>query len=96
MSLDELVSRQAGIVSRAQVIGLGMSPRTITRRLASGAWKQLHRSVYLVGGHRVTDEVRVRAAWLWAGGEPAVVTGPAAAWWQPAHPRRVDSGLTAP
>ena len=37
--------------------------------------------VYLVGGHRLTDEARVRAAWLWAGGEPAAITGPAAAFW---------------
>jgi hypothetical protein len=32
-----------------------------------------------VGGHRLTDEVRVRAAWLWAGDE-AAVSGPAAAY----------------
>lgn len=37
--------------------------------------------VYLVGGHRLTDEARVRAASLWAGAEHVVVTGPAAAFW---------------
>jgi very-short-patch-repair endonuclease len=40
----------------------------------------LHPAVYLVGGHRLTDEARVRAAWLWAG-DRAAVSGPAAAYW---------------
>lgn len=44
-----------------------------------GEWERLYPATYLVGGHRYTDEVRVRAAWLCAGGEPAVVTGPAVA-----------------
>lgn len=87
VSFDELVARQAGVVSRAQVLGMGMSARTVARRVASGAWEEMHRRVYLVGGHRATDEVRVRAAWLWAGGEQAVVTGPAAAWWHGMHDR---------
>ena len=41
---------------------------------------RLHPAVYLLAGHRLTDEVRVRAASLWAG-EGAVVSGPAAAYW---------------
>src|SRR4029079_11984612 len=28
--------------------------------------RRLHPGVFLVGGHRLTDEARVRAAWLWA------------------------------
>lgn len=85
--LDDLVARQAGVVARSQALELGMSQRTVARRVASGAWEQVHRNVYLVGGHRVTDEARVRAAWLWAGGKPAVVTGPAAAYWHGVHDR---------
>lgn len=81
VSLDELVARQAGVVARSQALELGVSPRTVARRVSSGAWEQVHRNVYLVGGHRVTDEARVRAAWLWAGGLPALVSGPAAAYW---------------
>jgi hypothetical protein len=45
-----------------------------------GDWERLFPRVFLVGGHRLGDEARVRAAWLWAGGEPAAVTGPAAAY----------------
>ena len=51
------------------------------RRVRARAWELLHPGVYLVGGHRYTDEVRIRAAWLWAGGAPAMVSGPAAAYW---------------
>jgi very-short-patch-repair endonuclease len=35
--------------------------------------------VFVIGGHRLTDEARVRAAWLWA--NEAVVAGAAAAHW---------------
>ncbi|HYH30934.1 MAG TPA: DUF559 domain-containing protein [Pseudonocardia sp.] len=81
MSIDRTVQRQAGVIARGQAVALGLSSRTVQRRVRSGAWKELYPHVYLVNGHRRTDEARVRAAWLWAGGEPAAVTGPAAAYW---------------
>jgi hypothetical protein len=52
----------------------------VHRRVRDGDWERLFPRVFLVGGHRLGDEARVRAAWLWAGGEPAAVTGPAAAY----------------
>ena len=57
-----------------------MSAATVQRRAREGAWQRLHPAVYLLAGHRLTDEAWVRAAWLWAG-EEAVVSGPAAAYW---------------
>jgi very-short-patch-repair endonuclease len=57
-----------------------MSAATVQRRVRQGSWHPLHPAVYLVGGHRLTDEARVRAAWLWAG-DRAAVSGPAAAYW---------------
>ena len=57
-----------------------MSAATVQRRVREGSWERLHPAVYLVGGHRLTAEARVRAAWLWAG-EDAAVSGPAAAFW---------------
>jgi very-short-patch-repair endonuclease len=81
MSIRDLVTRQAGVISLGQAVEHGMSARTVQRRVASGAWDALHPCVYLVGGHRLTDEARVRAAALWAGGRRAAVTGPAAAYW---------------
>jgi Uncharacterized protein conserved in bacteria len=58
-----------------------MSAATVQRRAREGEWERLHPAVYLVGGHRLSDEAKVRAAWLWAGGEPVAVTGAAAAFW---------------
>lgn len=80
MSLEDLLSTQAGVLSRRQAIAHGVPARTITRRVSTGVWRALHPGVYLVGGHRLTDEARVRAGWLW-GGECSTVSGPAAAFW---------------
>lgn len=62
----------------AQATACGLSPDVVQRRAAAGTWTRLHPAVYLVGGHRLTDEARVWAAWSWAG-EDAVVSGRAAA-----------------
>jgi len=83
MSLDHLLRRQGGVVTLRQAVGLGVSRQTVQRRAQEGSWERLHPGVYLVGGHRLTDEVRTRAAWLWAsaGGHESAVSGPAAAFW---------------
>ncbi|WP_300013078.1 type IV toxin-antitoxin system AbiEi family antitoxin domain-containing protein [Pseudonocardia sp.] len=80
MTIDVVLARQAGVISAAQAVAAGMSMRTVQRRVRAGRWVALHPGVYLVGGHRLTDEARIRAAWLWAG-ESSLVTGPAAAYW---------------
>ncbi|RTL67467.1 MAG: DUF559 domain-containing protein [Pseudonocardiaceae bacterium] len=93
--LDDLLRRQAGLVAVRQAQAHGVSPRTLQRRAAEAGWERLHPAVYLAAGHRITDEVRVRAAWLWAGDE-ATVCGPAAAYWHgmlPAAPEVVDVTL---
>lgn len=77
-TFPELVARQAGVVSVAQAAAAGVAPRTVQRWASS--WTRLHPGVYLVAGHRLTDEARVRAALLWAGSD-AVLTGQAAAFW---------------
>jgi Transcriptional regulator, AbiEi antitoxin len=74
------VVRQAGVVSLAQAAAHGYSADRVHRRVREGRWRRLHPGVFLVGGHRLTDEARVRSAWLWAG-EASVVAGPAAAHW---------------
>ncbi|GAA1829738.1 type IV toxin-antitoxin system AbiEi family antitoxin domain-containing protein [Pseudonocardia ailaonensis] len=90
MDLDSVLRAQAGVVTAAQARACDLAPRTVGRRVAEGSWRRLHPGVFLVGGHRHTVEVRVRAAWLWAGG---AVSGPAAAWWHgmlPTAPEIVD------
>jgi very-short-patch-repair endonuclease len=81
VSLERLLSRQAGVVTLAQALSCGMSADTVRRRVRTGRWHELYPCVFLVGGHRLSDEARVRAAWLWSGGTKAAVTGPAAAFW---------------
>jgi very-short-patch-repair endonuclease len=66
VSFDEVVARQAGVVSLAQAVAHGYSAGRAHRRVREGSWRRLHPGVFLVGGHRLTDEARVRAAWLWA------------------------------
>ena len=78
VTLDRLLERQAGVVTLAQAVACGTSADTVRRRVRDHRWWALHPRVYLVGGHRLTDEARLWAAWLWAG-ERAVVSGPAAA-----------------
>ncbi|RZT86753.1 very-short-patch-repair endonuclease [Pseudonocardia sediminis] len=87
MSLEELLLAQAGVLTRTQALAHGVAARTITRRGSSGAWSSIHPGVYLVGGHRFTDEARVRAAWLWGGGR-STVSGPSAAFWHGVLGRR--------
>jgi very-short-patch-repair endonuclease len=96
MSLDRLLERQGGVITLHQAVALGIAKQTVHRRAREGAWRRLHPGVYLVGGHRRTDEVRVRAAWLWAG-DDAAVSGPAAAYWHGLLERApADIELTVP
>lgn len=81
MSLDSILARQAGVISRKQALGAGLTTDAIDHRLRLRRWRPLHPRVYLAAGHRRDDEVRVRAALLWAG-EGAALSGSAAAWWQ--------------
>ena len=80
VSIDDVLREQDGVISRRQALGCGMSASTVRRRLATGAWDELLPGVFLAGGHRAGDRVRVRAAWLWAG-PSSVVTGLAAGYW---------------
>ena len=96
MALQDILAVQAGVVTLTQAVEAGMSAATVHRRARSGEWTRLYPRTYLVGGHRLTDEARVRAASLWSGGA-AVVTGPAAAYWHgmlDRAPERIE--LTVP
>ena len=96
MSLDRLLQHQGGVITLRQAVGLGIAKQTVHRRAREGLWTRLRPSVYLVGGHRLTDEGRVRAAWLWAG-DDAAVSGPAAAYWHGLLERApTDVELTVP
>jgi hypothetical protein len=65
---QELLDRQAGVVSRAQVIeGIGLKDDVIGRRLASGRWRAMHRGVYATFTGELSREAVLWAAVLRAG-----------------------------
>jgi very-short-patch-repair endonuclease len=73
-----LVARQHGVVARRQLLELGVTPKMIERRLASGRLRALWRGVYSVGRPRVT----LRGWWMAAVlvcGEQAVLSHTSAA-----------------
>ncbi|MGH3785960.1 MAG: type IV toxin-antitoxin system AbiEi family antitoxin domain-containing protein [Pseudonocardiaceae bacterium] len=92
MELDWYLRRQSGVISCTQARAAGLSQDVVDRRITSGRWERLHPGVYLAGDHAYTDEVRMRAAVLWAG-KDAVAHGLSAAWWHdlgPALPATVE------
>lgn len=92
LTFERIVARQGGVISLRQAVECGMSAATVQRRTREGVWERLHPAVYLVGGHRLTGEARIRAAGLWAG-ERAAVSGTAAAFVHgmlPAAPATVE------
>ena len=90
--LGPVLQRQDGLVTLAQAVDLGVSARTVQRRVRAKEWRRVLPRVFLVAGHPDTDAVRVRAAGLWIGAHGAI-SGPAAAWWHkmlPTAPPVVD------
>jgi very-short-patch-repair endonuclease len=73
-----IARRQHGVVTRAQLLGAGVSGREIDRRLEKGALLRVHRGVYRVGHRAPSIEARYMAAVL-ACGEGALLSGLAAA-----------------
>lgn len=68
-----VAGRQDNVVSRAQLLELGVGRRVIARQLESGRWRCLHRGIYLIGPAQPPLPARARAAAL-ACGEGAVVS----------------------
>src|SRR2546430_2172055 len=60
----ELAESQHGVVARRQLLELGLSPRSIAHRLASGHLHPAVRGVYAVGRPRLTVHGRWMAAVL--------------------------------
>jgi hypothetical protein len=79
-TVEGVLRRQAGVVSRAQALTAGATAREIDRLVARRRWVPVHPRVYLAATYGFTAEARVRAAVLWAG-DGAVLGGLAAVWW---------------
>jgi hypothetical protein len=80
VSVDSILRRQGGVISRCQATAAGLTPGAVDDRLRRRHWVPLHPQVYLATGRPADAEVRIRAALLWVG-DGAVLVGAAAAWW---------------
>jgi hypothetical protein len=76
--IARLAARQQGLVTRAQLLRMGLSPAAIARRLAAGRLHQVHRGVYAVGHPLLTRRGRELAA-VMAAGPDAVLSHQSAA-----------------
>lgn len=79
-NLDELLAHQRGLLTRAQLLTAGVPAAHIDERVRTRAWTPVLPRTYLVRPGLSGDELRVRAAVLWAGAD-AALAGVAAAWW---------------
>ncbi len=77
--IAKLAERQAGLVSRQQILRLGLSRDAVKRALRSGALLKVRRGVFRVPGASLTDATRLWAAVLWCGFD-AYLSHRTAAW----------------
>jgi hypothetical protein len=75
----KLAERQGGLVSRQQILRLGISRDAVKRALQSGALLKARRGVFRVPGGSLTDMTRLWAAVLWCGFD-AYLSHRTAAW----------------
>jgi very-short-patch-repair endonuclease len=80
-AISTLAGRQYGVVSRAQLVALGIDRGAVERRLASGRLLRLHRGVYAVGHRAPRREARWLAAVLACGDGAVLSRRSAAALW---------------
>jgi very-short-patch-repair endonuclease len=101
-----LVRLQHGVVSRAQLLALGLHPRSVDHRIAKGRLHPVHRGIFAVGRPELTQKGRWMAAILSCGPDAALSHNSAAALWDirtdygktihvtvPTHLRRRRSGI---
>ena len=77
----QLAASQHGVVARAQLLALGLTPEMIRGRIQRGLLHRIHRGVYAVGHKRLTREGRYMAAVLACGDAAALRHRTAAAHW---------------
>lgn len=80
-AIATLAAAQHGVVSRAQLLELGLSASAIRRRVQGGRFHIVYRGVYAVGHKRLTREGRWMAAVLAAGADAVLSHRSAAALW---------------
>jgi very-short-patch-repair endonuclease len=81
LDIAALANRQHGLVTLAQLEGLGMDRRTAAARVRSGRLHRIHHGVFAVGHPRLTDDGMRMAAVLACGPGAVLSHGAAAAHW---------------
>jgi very-short-patch-repair endonuclease len=72
-AIAALAGAQGGVVARAQLVTVGLSPQAISRRIAWGRLHRVHRGVYAVG-HQALSSTGRRWAAVLACGDGAVLS----------------------
>lgn len=96
-AIAALASRQHGLITAAQLIGLGVTRRVIGYRVDSGRLHPVHRGVYAVGHRALGEHARLHAAVLAIGSDAVLSHLSAAGLWglvRPAPQRRVEVTTT--
>ena len=79
--MAELAGAQHGVVGRGQLLGLGLDPDAIKRRIRVGRLHPIHAGVYAVGHDAITQRGRWMAAVLASGPGAALSHRSATALW---------------
>src|SRR4051812_19529438 len=91
-SISELARRQYGVVSKQQLLEVGVGENQIEHRLAIGRLHRLHQCVYAVGHLAIPREGRWMAAVIASGPDTLLRHWSAAALWgiRPNSKSRID------
>ncbi|WP_256840897.1 type IV toxin-antitoxin system AbiEi family antitoxin domain-containing protein [Ornithinimicrobium cryptoxanthini] len=76
-----LANSQHGVISRAQALGRGMTPKQVFHAVHSGRWRRIQRGVYLTNSGKPDWHARAWAALLCAGTGAALSHSSAAYMW---------------
>lgn len=92
IDIAALAAEQHGVVSRVQLVALGLSAKAIERRIAAGRLHRIHRGVYAVGHRRLSREGRLMAAALACGPGAVLSHATAASVWdlRPTNAAKID------
>ena len=94
--LNELAQQQRGVLSRAQLLGLGLTKDLIASRQRQGHWQRLYPGVYAVFSGELSREAELWAAVLSAGSGAALSHQTAAELWKLADAPSSVIHLTIP